>query len=472
MKAKMSKKLTALLVLVLIISLFTGLTAGAMDDTTYLAFVADVHYSTTYEQNNLDVWLGYLKDTVPSIEYLGLNGDLASAYSSGGGTFWECVQKVMDTADSYASKGFITKGSIYVLGNHEWYPDPGGAYAKNKDNEAAKKYMYYGEAAKTDKYIIYAFGSPATAENRKLDFAEDEINALSDYLKTAPTDIPIIIMSHFPLQNMGKPTSNADKVINVLNAYSNIIFLWAHNHNYQDPYYDNFAFAGDSIEVAPGNKLEIKFTYSSTGCMADKEYYGADHIKGKGVLMGIKGDEVTLTYYGIDGKPLEKTATVKIGSAAAAEKAAEVPALVINQVKLSSQSIKVNGETKAFEVYNIDGSNYFKLRDIAYVLNGTGSQFSVAYDESTKTLLCVTGEAYAANGSEMAAGADNSASAVVSSQLLKVNGKSAGIAAVNIGGSNFFKLRDLGSVLNFTVDYDEASKTVLITSASSLADAA
>jgi hypothetical protein len=35
-----------------------------------------------------------------------------------------------------------------------------------------------------------------------------------------------------------------------------------------------------------------------------------------------------------------------------------------------------------------------------------------------------------------------------------------------------FKLRDLGSVLNFAVDYDETAKTVLITSASSLADAA
>ncbi len=480
MKTHTGKKTTALIILALLVSLFSGLTVGAAaeDDTTYLAFTADVHYSTTYEQNNLDVWLGYLKKTVPAIEYLGFVGDMASAYSTGGATFWDCVKVVEDTADNYVSSGFITKGSIFVLGNHEWYPDPGGAYAKNKDNDAAKKFMFTGEAAKNEKYILYAFGSPASSENRKLDFMEEDINALAEYLKAAPADIPIFIMSHFPLHTMsGKSTSNADKVVSVLNNYPNTIFLWAHNHNYQDPNYDSFSFAGDSLEVAPGNKLEIKFTYSSAGCMADKEYYGADHIKGKGVVAGIKNGEVTLTYYGIDGKPLEKTATVKIAGAKTdggktEEQIPEIPKLVINQVRLSSQSIKVNGALKSFEVYNIDGSNYFKLRDIAYVLNGTGSQFSVTYDEASKTLLCVTGEAYTAVGGEMAVGEDKSSTAVVSAQLLKVNGKYAGLAAVNIGGNNFFKLRDLGGVLNFSVAYDEASRTVLITSADSLANAA
>ena len=39
--------------------------------------------------------------------------------------------------------------------------------------------------------------------------------------------------------------------------------------------------------------------------------------------------------------------------------------------RLSPQSVIVNGETVAMEVYNIDGSNYFKLRDIAMLLSGT-----------------------------------------------------------------------------------------------------
>jgi hypothetical protein len=133
-------------------------------------------------------------------------------------------------------------------------------------------------------------------------------------------------------------------------------------------------------------------------------------------------------------------------------------------VVLSKQTVKVNGVEKSFEAYNIDGSNYFKLRDIAFVLNGTGSQFSVAYDEAKKAITCKTGEAYTAVGGEMVIGEDKSSTAVPSSQSLSINGADAKLTAYNIGGSNFIKLRDMGTALNFEVGYDDATKTVLITS--------
>jgi lysophospholipase L1-like esterase len=134
-------------------------------------------------------------------------------------------------------------------------------------------------------------------------------------------------------------------------------------------------------------------------------------------------------------------------------------------VMLSSQTIKVNGAEKAFEVYNIDGSNYFKLRDIAFALNGTKSQFSVSYDEAKKVISCTTGAAYTAVGGELAAGTDKSGTAAPSTQGLMINGKDANMTAFNIGGSNFIKLRDMGTELGFTVGYDESTKTVLIDSA-------
>ncbi len=34
-------------------------------------------------------------------------------------------------------------------------------------------------------------------------------------------------------------------------------------------------------------------------------------------------------------------------------------------------SVLVNGKSVAFEAYNIDGSNFFKLRDIAMALSGS-----------------------------------------------------------------------------------------------------
>ena len=128
------------------------------------------------------------------------------------------------------------------------------------------------------------------------------------------------------------------------------------------------------------------------------------------------------------------------------------------------QNLTVDGKAVNTEIYNINGYNYFKLRDVAYMLNGTGSQYSVAYDEAQRTISLVTGEPYVSVGGELAAGKDASSTFVRSNQPLIINGEAANLTAYNIGGYNFFKLRDLGSALNFDVDYDEATKTMLVTS--------
>ena len=93
------------------------------------------------------------------------------------------------------------------------------------------------------------------------------------------------------------------------------------------------------------------------------------------------------------------------------------------EVMLSRQGLRADGKTIACEKYNIDGSNYFKLRDIAWLVNGTGSQFSVGYDEVRKTVSIVTGAEYVPNGSEMdLSGGDKSATAVPSAQTVLIDG--------------------------------------------------
>jgi hypothetical protein len=136
-------------------------------------------------------------------------------------------------------------------------------------------------------------------------------------------------------------------------------------------------------------------------------------------------------------------------------------------VVASPQTVYVDGRQRSFEAYNIDGSNYFKLRDIAYILSGTGSEFSVSYDPSEGLITVETGEAYVSEGTEMKTGVDNGASAVPSSQNLIVDGRKVELHPYNIGGNNFFRLRDLGAVLNFAVDYNATINCVIITSASS-----
>ena len=131
----------------------------------------------------------------------------------------------------------------------------------------------------------------------------------------------------------------------------------------------------------------------------------------------------------------------------------------------TNQALQVNGEAvTGAQVYNINGSNYFKLRDVAALLNGTGSQFALEYDAAARQIVLTTGEAYTPDGSELTAGEDQSATAVRSSQSLTIDGESASLTAYNIGGNNYFMLRDLGEALGFEVDYDAATRTMIINS--------
>ncbi|MBR2742355.1 MAG: hypothetical protein IKD89_02070 [Clostridia bacterium] len=144
---------------------------------------------------------------------------------------------------------------------------------------------------------------------------------------------------------------------------------------------------------------------------------------------------------------------------------AEAPAETAPAVVPSSQSITVDGETVELEVYNIDGYNYFKLRDMAMLLNGSDSQFEIAYNEETGEIDVTTGEPYTPVGGELETGTDKSASCVKSSQSVAVNGEKAYVEAYNLGGNNFFKLRDLGAAVGFGVDYNEETFEVVITTA-------
>ena len=138
--------------------------------------------------------------------------------------------------------------------------------------------------------------------------------------------------------------------------------------------------------------------------------------------------------------------------------AAEAPV-----VQLSAQNVTLNGTAVTPQIYNVNGENYFKLRDIAMLLNATGARFEVVYDESEGIISISTGADYTAVGGELESGADQSRSCVISRQTVRIDGKSVSLPAYNIGGNNYFRLRSLGEVLSFSVDYDAAANTAIIT---------
>jgi len=99
------------------------------------------------------------------------------------------------------------------------------------------------------------------------------------------------------------------------------------------------------------------------------------------------------------------------------------------------------------------------------VLNGTQNQFAVGYDTVARSVSITTGNSYSPAGTELVVGEDKSHTAEVSSQSIVINGvPNSDISVYNIGGNNYFKLRDLGSIIGFFVDYDPETNTAIIKS--------
>jgi len=128
----------------------------------------------------------------------------------------------------------------------------------------------------------------------------------------------------------------------------------------------------------------------------------------------------------------------------------------------STHNVRVNGQLVSFAAFNIGGNNFFRLRDVAFTINGTRSQFAVAWDGRAAAINLLPGQGYAPLGTEMAVGNGRIAVAVPSADIVNVDGRQTHMRAYNIDGYNYFMLRDLGAVLGFAVDWDDVGRTVLI----------
>ena len=128
----------------------------------------------------------------------------------------------------------------------------------------------------------------------------------------------------------------------------------------------------------------------------------------------------------------------------------------------TTSAVLVNGSEVDFDAYNIAGANYFKLRDLAYALRETEKQFEVSWDAPTKTIALVPGQPYTAAGGELSGGGTEEKTAAPTAARILLYGKAVSFSAYNIGGNNYFKLRDIGQALNFGVSWDSAKRVVAI----------
>lgn len=148
-----------------------------------------------------------------------------------------------------------------------------------------------------------------------------------------------------------------------------------------------------------------------------------------------------------------------------------VPMAGAAEVRPSDQKFTMDGKSVSCAAFNIDGYNFVMLRGLAALLSGTEKQFSVTWNEKTKTAAVELGKAYVDDGSVTNGpavkldGRGLVTNAEKSSQIIQVNGITVtGVSVYNVAGNNYFKLRDLQAYLGFGLSYNESTRTVVITS--------
>jgi len=140
-----------------------------------------------------------------------------------------------------------------------------------------------------------------------------------------------------------------------------------------------------------------------------------------------------------------------------------IPAIIFARPTTATVRLNEQNWGYGFRAYNIEGHNFFQLREVAYVLNGTESQFEVSWDSENNAILITTGESYTPVGREMSGrGVSRIREAIPTSATIFINGTEANLTAYHIDGNNYFMLRELGALIGFDVDWDGERQTILI----------
>ena len=127
------------------------------------------------------------------------------------------------------------------------------------------------------------------------------------------------------------------------------------------------------------------------------------------------------------------------------------------QAAASNQKIAVNGNPAVAESYLIDGNNYCKLRDIAYILRDTDACFQVGWLNMEKAISITTGQKYTGAGGKAAAGRK---AAVSSLADIYLDGEYIQLEGYTIDGSNYFKLRDIAEFLGIKAEWDSETRRI------------
>lgn len=144
-----------------------------------------------------------------------------------------------------------------------------------------------------------------------------------------------------------------------------------------------------------------------------------------------------------------------------------VPAPATATAAPTTAPVLVNSASTAFEAYNINGNNYFKLRDLAKVVDGTEKNFEVTWDGTKNAINLISNSGYTSVGGELGKGDGKAKTATLTTSTIYKDGTEVSLTAYHINGNNYFKLRDVAQAFDIGVTWDHETKTVGIDTATS-----
>ncbi|MEN6316217.1 MAG: Ig-like domain-containing protein [Clostridiaceae bacterium] len=190
--------------------------------------------------------------------------------------------------------------------------------------------------------------------------------------------------------------------------------------------------------LAPADSTEKTFTWSSSNS-------NAAIIDAKGNISAVGRGTAVITVKTGNGKTDTCTLSVEPTVKAATTRSA----------------VLVNGVKTSFDAYNINGYNYFKLRDLAYVVSGTQKQFEVGWDGMNNAIQLTSGSPYTPVGGEMGISSGAlTAEATATTSKIYIDGKQVSFTAFMINGNNYFKLRDIAAAFDIGVTWDGNTNTI------------
>ncbi len=226
-----------------------------------------------------------------------------------------------------------------------------------------------------------------------------------------------------------------------------------------DYYIDNCYNIGKLNGSDPGSPEELATEWPVTTNYTDVWKFGTEYIRrlytNGNSVQNVAGGEGQWT----KSEKLGRMVLTKIHEENAG------PMVYSGTISITLDGKKVKLDAYAQRDSKGNSTNYVKMRDIAYLLNGTAAQFNLGWSGSVNI---EKGKTYQANGTEMSTPFSGNRSYKLFSGNTKVNGVIASLAAITLtddngGGYTYYQLKDLGKVLNFDVHWDSKLGIVLNT---------